>query len=67
MSVRPILRMGDPLLLRRAIEIAKFDTPWLQELLADMHDTMHAANGAGLAAPQIGVSRARGDLRIRAQ
>ena len=48
--------MGDPLLLRRASEIAKFDTPWLQELLVDMHDTMHAANGAGLAAPQIGVS-----------
>jgi peptide deformylase len=56
MAVKPILRMGDPLLLRRASEIAKFDTPWLQELLADMHDTMHAANGAGLAAPQIGVS-----------
>jgi peptide deformylase len=56
MAVRNILRMGDPLLLRRAIEIAKFDTPWLRELLADMHDTMHAANGAGLAAPQVGVS-----------
>lgn len=56
MAVRPILRMGDPLLLRRAIEIAKFDTPWLHELLGDMHDTMHAADGAGLAAPQIGVS-----------
>ena len=48
--------MGDPLLLRRAVEIGKFDTPWLSELLADMHDTMHAASGAGLAAPQIGVS-----------
>jgi peptide deformylase len=48
--------MGDPLLLRRAVEIGKFDTPWLNELLVDMHDTMHAANGAGLAAPQIGVS-----------
>ena len=56
MAVRPILRMGDPLLLRRAVEIAKFDTPWLLELLGDMHDTMHAADGAGLAAPQIGVS-----------
>jgi peptide deformylase len=56
MAARPILRMGDPLLLRRASEIAKFDTPWLQELLVDMHDTMHAAHGAGLAAPQIGVS-----------
>jgi peptide deformylase len=56
MAVRNILRMGDPLLLRRAVEIAKFDAPWLQELLADMHDTMHAANGAGLAAPQVGVS-----------
>ncbi len=56
MAVRPILRMGDPLLFRRASEIAKFDTPWLRELLTDMHDTMHAANGAGIAAPQIGVS-----------
>jgi peptide deformylase len=56
MAVRSILKMGDPLLLRRAVEISKFDTPWLRELLVDMHDTMHAAGGAGLAAPQIGLS-----------
>jgi peptide deformylase len=53
---RPILRMGEPLLLQRATDITEFDTPWLHALLTDMHDTMHAADGAGLAAPQIGES-----------
>jgi peptide deformylase len=56
MAVRNILRMGDPLLLQRAQEVTAFDTPELHALVADMQDTMHAANGAGLAAPQIGVS-----------
>jgi peptide deformylase len=56
MAVRPVLKMGDPLLLQVAKPVEKFDTPELRELLADMHDTMHALNGAGLAAPQIGVS-----------
>jgi len=54
--IRPILRMGDPLLLRVAQPVEHFGTPELKELLQDMLDTMHAADGAGLAAPQIGVS-----------
>jgi peptide deformylase len=56
MAVRDILRMGDPLLLQRAAEVAQFGTPQLQALVDDMHETMQHANGAGLAAPQIGVS-----------
>lgn len=56
MSIRPVLKMGDPLLLQVAKPVAEFDTPELRELLIDMHDTMAALNGAGLAAPQIGVS-----------
>ncbi|GGI54582.1 peptide deformylase [Oxalicibacterium solurbis] len=56
MSVRPILKMGDPRLLRVAEPVKAFDTPELHALIADMFDTMHAANGAGLAAPQIGVN-----------
>jgi peptide deformylase len=46
--------MGDPRLLRVAQAVTAFGTPWLRELLADLADTMTAANGAGLAAPQIG-------------
>ncbi len=53
--IREILRMGDPRLLSIAQPVDHFDTPQLHELVADMFDTMHAANGAGLAAPQIGV------------
>jgi peptide deformylase len=56
-AVRTILRMGDPVLLQRAQEVARFDTSELHALIADMQDTMQAANGAGLAAPQIGVSQ----------
>ncbi len=55
MSVREILKMGDPRLLRVAQPVQAFDTPELHALIADMFDTMEAANGAGLAAPQIGV------------
>src|ERR1700712_4634488 len=55
MTVRDILKMGDPRLLRIAQPVEAFDTPTLQALIVDMFDTMHAANGAGLAAPQIGV------------
>ncbi|HEX6007872.1 MAG TPA: peptide deformylase [Burkholderiales bacterium] len=55
MAVRPVLRMGDPRLLDRARAVAEFDTPELHALIADMEDTMAALNGAGLAAPQIGV------------
>ena len=53
--IREILRMGDARLLQVARPVVQFDTPELRALLADMFDTMHAANGAGLAAPQIGV------------
>lgn len=56
MAVRPVLKMGDPLLLQVAKPVETFDTPALRELLTDMHDTMKALDGAGLAAPQIGVS-----------
>ena len=54
-TVREILKMGDPRLLRVAQRVERFDTPELDGLIADMFETMHAANGAGLAAPQIGV------------
>jgi peptide deformylase len=55
MAFREILKMGDPRLLRIAQPVKQFDTPELHALIADMFDTMKAANGAGLAAPQIGV------------
>ena len=55
MAVREILRMGDPRLLRQAQPVAGFGTPELLSLIDDMVDTMRAADGAGLAAPQIGV------------
>ncbi|MGC2047803.1 MAG: peptide deformylase [Gallionella sp.] len=56
MAIRTVLRMGDARLLQRADPVSDFDTPQLHALLADMHDTMQALNGAGLAAPQIGVA-----------
>lgn len=56
MTVREILKMGDPRLLRVAEPVREFGTPELDALIVDMFDTMHAANGAGLAAPQIGVN-----------
>ncbi len=55
MAVMPVLRMGDQRLLQAAKPVINFDTPSLHELLANMRDTMQALNGAGLAAPQIGV------------
>jgi peptide deformylase len=55
MAVREVLRMGDARLLERAQPVEKFDTPELHALLADLQDTMAALDGAGLAAPQIGV------------
>ena len=55
MGVREILKMGDPRLLRVAQPVTQFDTDELHLLITDLLDTMHAANGAGLAAPQIGV------------
>jgi peptide deformylase len=58
MTVREILKMGDPRLLRIAKPVDAFGTAELDALVGDMFDTMHAANGAGLAAPQIGVDLA---------
>ena len=55
MTVHTILKMGDPRLLRQAQPVAAFDTPELHRLVADLQETMLAAHGAGLAAPQIGV------------
>ena len=55
MAVREVLRMGDPRLLERARPVERFGTAELAGLVADMHDTMQALDGAGLAAPQIGV------------
>ena len=55
MAVHQILKMGDPRLLRVAQPVLQFGTPELNELIADMFETMEAAQGAGLAAPQIGV------------
>jgi peptide deformylase len=54
--IRDVLRMGHPVLLAKAEVVARFDTAELRELLVDMRDTMAHLNGAGLAAPQIGVS-----------
>ncbi len=55
MTVRDILKMGDARLLRMAQKVTDFDSDELHLLITDMLDTMRAANGAGLAAPQIGV------------
>jgi len=55
MTVREILKMGDPRLLRTAQPVTDFDSDALHLLVTDLLDTMRAANGAGLAAPQIGV------------
>ena len=57
MTVRRVLKMGDPLLYRKAEPVKEFNTPELETLIADMFETMEALNGAGLAAPQIGVSQ----------
>lgn len=55
MTIRDILKMGDPRLLRIAQPVLAFDTDDLHLLVLDMFDTMRAVNGAGLAAPQIAV------------
>ena len=57
MAVRKVLRMGELSLLQRAGEVEHFDTPELEALIQDMLDTMRANDGAGLAAPQIGVDK----------
>ncbi|ABE49734.1 peptide deformylase [Methylobacillus flagellatus] len=56
MPVKPVLKMGEPLLLQKAEPVQQFDTPELHALIKDMEDTMAHLNGAGIAAPQIGVS-----------
>ncbi|TAN56831.1 MAG: peptide deformylase [Betaproteobacteria bacterium] len=53
--IRSVLRMGDPRLLQRAQPVTRFDTQELRDLLRDLRDTMAHLNGAGLAAPQLGV------------
>lgn len=58
MAMREILKMGDARLLRVARPVVQFDTPELHALVADLFDTLRAARGAGLAAPQIGVDLA---------
>ena len=57
MPVREVLRMGHPVLREVAQPVDRFGTPELRELLEDMKEKMAAKNGAGLAAPQIGVSQ----------
>ncbi|CEN55835.1 peptide deformylase [Candidatus Methylopumilus turicensis] len=56
MAIKTVLRMGEPLLFAKAEAVEQFDTPELHELIKDMQDTMADMNGAGIAAPQIGVS-----------
>ena len=53
--IREVLRMGDPRLWQKSLPVARFGSPELHELLQDLRDTMAHLNGAGLAAPQIGV------------
>jgi peptide deformylase len=55
MAIRDVLKMGDPRLLTPALPVEDFASSELAQLIVDMHDTMRALNGAGLAAPQIGV------------
>jgi peptide deformylase len=55
--VYPIVKFGDPVLEREADVVTDFDTPELQKFLDDMFESMYAAKGVGLAAPQIGFSR----------
>ena len=53
--IRELLKMGDPRLLQVAAPVEDIHDPALRAIIADMYETMHAANGVGLAAPQIGV------------
>lgn len=56
MAIKKVLRMGEPCLLQKAELVQIFDSPALHALIQDMEDTMHHMHGAGIAAPQIGVS-----------
>jgi peptide deformylase len=55
--VYPIVKYGDPVLEREADNVTEFDTPELNQLVSDMFDSMYAAKGVGLAAPQIGIGK----------
>ena len=55
MAIQAVLRLGDPRLLQVANKVEQFNTPELEQLIKNMFDTMHAEDGAGLAAPQIGI------------
>ena len=55
--IYPIVKLGDPVLEREAEDVTEFDTPELHKFLEDMFESMYAAKGVGLAAPQIGFSR----------
>jgi peptide deformylase len=55
--IYPIVKFGDPVLEREADTVTEFDTPELHKFLGDMFESMYAAKGVGLAAPQIGVGR----------
>jgi len=55
--VYPIVKYGQPVLEKKAVEITEFDTPDLHKLVEDMFESMYAAKGVGLAAPQIGVGK----------
>ena len=55
--VYPIVKFGDPVLEREAANVSEFDTPELHKFIEDMFESMYAAKGVGLAAPQIGVSK----------
>ncbi|MES2637154.1 MAG: peptide deformylase [Pseudomonadota bacterium] len=56
MAIKTVLKMGDPILLQKASSVTQFNTSDLHALIQDMQDTMAYMNGAGIAAPQIGVS-----------
>ncbi|MES2580227.1 MAG: peptide deformylase [Pseudomonadota bacterium] len=56
MAIQTVLRMGDPVLLQKAAPVTEFNTPELLGLIQDLEDTMAHMDGAGIAAPQIGVS-----------
>jgi len=55
--IYPIVKYGHPVLEQRGADITEFDTPGLHQLIADMFDSMYAAKGVGLAAPQIGIGK----------
>src|SRR3954451_18306369 len=56
MAIQTVLKMGDPILLQKAAPVTEFNTPELISLIQDLEDTMSHMDGAGIAAPQIGVS-----------